>query len=168
MKRIVVTLIILFPCVFLSKAQQLPCDFNSSQQTDTPQERVQSQRPNQDEIESRKIAFLASAITLTPVEAAHFWPVYNEWSKKLGDNMRMRHTALRKIRQLGKEKSMDEKIYAQQSKILIDGNAEEARIVAEAHKAYVALLGEVRTAKLYLAEEQFREMMIRELRQNAK
>ena len=46
-------------------------------------------------------------------------------------------------------------------------NAEEARIGSEAHKAYVAILGEVRTAKLYLAEEQFREMMIRELRQRA-
>jgi len=134
-------------------------------QADPPQERAQLPRPTQDEIESRKIACIAASIALTPTEAAHFWPVYNEWSQKLEANMKSRHAALRQIRQLSRDKKMDEKAYAQQSKILIEGASEEARLVAEAHKAYVALIGEVRTAKLYLAEEQFRSMLIRELGQ---
>ena len=125
-------------------------------------------RPDQDEIESRKIAFLAATISLSPAEAARFWPVYNEWNQKLGANMKARYAALRQIRQLSRDKKTDEKAYAQQSKILIDGSAEEARLTAEAHKAYVAILGEVRTAKLYMAVEQFHNMLIRELGQGPK
>ena len=168
MKRFIVT-ILLLSCCLITRAQQLPCDCISFTESETgaPQDRIQLQRPSQEEIESRKIAYLATAITLTPVEAARFWPVYNEWSKKMEENMKTRHAALRKIRQLSRDKSVDEKIYAQQSKILIEGSTEEGRIVSEAHSAYVSILGEIRTAKLYLAEEQFREMLIRELRQNA-
>ena len=166
MKRFIITILLLSSC-FFSKAQLFPC--NSMNYTtappDNPQERVQSQRPGQDEIESRKIAFIATNLALTPVVAARFWPVYNEWSKKLEQNMRTRYTALRSIRQMSRDNSVDEKAYAQQSKILIDGAAEEARISSDAHRAYVSIIGEMRTAQLYLAEEQFREMLIRELRQ---
>lgn len=151
MKRLFVIIILLLPC-FLVKAQDKD---------------LFQQRRGQEEIESRKIAHLATAITLTPVEAAQFWPVYNEWSKKLEANMGARHAALRQIRQLSRAESADEKIYAQQTKILIDGAAEEARIIADAHQAYLSILGVVRTAKLYLAEEQFRNILIRELRQSS-
>jgi len=151
MKRLSIILLFLSSCLLLN-AQQ---------------DRSQSQRPGQDEIESRKIAYLATAVVLTPAEAERFWPVYNEWNKKLDANMRKRHTALRQIRQLSGAESTDEKAYAQQNKILIDGAAEEARLIAGAHQAYISILGAVRTAKLYLAEEQFRGMLIRELRQPA-
>jgi hypothetical protein len=168
MKRIIITALLLCLC-FFSKAQLFPCESMSftGSLADVRQGRVQPQHPGQDEIESRKIAWLATAVVLTPAEAARFWPVYNEWSKKLEENMKTRHVALRKIRQLSRDKSVDEKIYAQQSKVLIDGAAEEARMTSEAHQSYVSILGEVRTAKLYLAEEQFREMLIRELRQGS-
>ena len=166
MKQLTTTTILLFFCLIIH-AQYLPCDFTTIASTpaDTPQDRVQSQRPNQDEIESRKIAFLTTVIDLTPSEATRFWPVYNEWSKKMDTNMRTRHDAFRKIRQMDKDKNSDEKAYMKQTKILLDGATEEARITLEAHQAYVAILGEIRTAKLYLAEEQFRAMLIRELRQ---
>ncbi|MDR2586504.1 MAG: hypothetical protein LBC84_09890 [Prevotellaceae bacterium] len=166
MKRSVIIPFLLIPS-FLTKAQQPLCTlFEVVEMHDCPQEKTPTPRPTQDEIESRKIAFLAAAIALTPAEAAHFWPVYNEWNQKIEANMKLRHTALRQIRQLSKDKKTDEKLYAQQNKVLIDGVAEEAYITAEAHKAYVTIIGEVRTAKLYLAEEQFRNMLIRELGQN--
>ena len=120
----------------------------------------------QDEIESRKIAYLSTAISLTPSEAVRFWPVYNEWNKKIEANMRTRHAALRQIRQLSRSGSADEKAYIQQNKILVDGATEEARILTDAHQAYISTIGAIRTAKLYLAEEQFRNILIRELRQN--
>ena len=168
MKRFITTALLIFPCLII-KAQLLPCDLSGTNAslTDLPQERVQSQRPNHDEVESRKIAHLTTAVSLTPSEAARFWPVYNEWNQKIDANMRTRHAALRQIRQLDKDKSTDEKAYVRQTKILIEGAAEEARITLEAHKAYVVILGEIKTAKLYLAEEQFRAMLIRELRQSA-
>ena len=166
MKRLIITLLLLSPC-FLSKAQLLPCDTLSlaTIQSDTKQERTQAQRPHQDEIESRKIAWLSTALSLTPAEAVRFWPVYNEWNKKMEENMKSRQAALRAIRQLSKDKSVDDKSYAQQSLILINGVTEEAHLMSAAHQSYVAILGEVRTAQLYLAEAQFREMLIRELRQ---
>ena len=168
MKRFITTAILLIPCFFI-KAQQLPCDFSgtSALLIDLPHDKTQSQRPSHDEVESRKIAHLTKAISLTPSEAARFWPVYNEWDQKIDANMRARHAALRQIRQLDKDKSTDEKAYIKQTKILIEGAAEEARITLEAHKAYVVILGEIKTARLYLAEEQFRAMLIRELRQPA-
>ncbi|MCL2727739.1 MAG: hypothetical protein FWD56_05095 [Bacteroidales bacterium] len=168
MKRFITTAILLIPCFFI-KAQQLPCDFSGTNAlfTDLPQDKTQSQRPSHDEIESRKIAYLTTVVVLTSSEATRFWPVYHEWSQKLDANMRTRHAALRQIRQLDKEKCTDEKAYIRQTKILIEGAAEEARITLEAHKVYVSIIGEIKTAKLYLAEEQFRAMLIRELRQTA-
>jgi len=163
MKRFFISLLLLTTC-FLLQAQEFPCDHLHTAVTLVDQ--LQDRSLHQDEIESRKIAYLATSITLTPVEAARFWPVYNEWNKKIDDNMRVRHAALRQIRQLSRSGSTDEKAYAQQNKILMDGAAEEARIVTDAHRAYVSILGTIRTAKLYLAEEQFRNMLIRELRQN--
>ena len=166
MKRFIFTILLLSPCLFI-KAQQPPCDCLgiATPQVGEPQDKTQPHRPNQDEIESRKIAYLSSAIPLTPAEAARFWPVYNEWNTKMENNMKKRHDALREIRQLGKNKNADEKAYMQQTKVLIAGASEEARIISEAHQAYVSILGEVRTAKLYSAEDQFRGMLIRELRQ---
>jgi len=167
MKPFLISLLLLLPCLLL-QAQELSCDYinTTTIQADQLQDRSLAQPLPQDEIESRKIAYLATAIILTPVEAARFWPVYNEWNKKIDDNMKARHAAIRQIRQLSRSGSTDEKAYAQQNKILVDGIAQEALIMSEAHQAYISILGAIRTAKLYLAEEQFRNMLIRELRQN--
>jgi len=132
------------------------------------QEKTLAQSLTQDEIESRRIAYLSAAISLTPLEAARFWPVYNEWNKKMEANMKARRDALRQIRQLDKSGSKEEKAYTQQNKILVDGAAEEARIITDAHQAYISIIGSIRTAQLYSAEDQFRNTLIRELRQNAK
>ena len=166
MKRFIITILLLSPCFFI-KAQQPPCDYMGAAVTQVgdPQDKSQPQRPNQDDIESRKIAYLSSAVSLTPAEAARFWPVYNEWTQKREDNMNKRRDALKEIRQLGKNKNVDEKAYMQQSTILISSASEAACIISEAHKAYVSILGEIRTAKLYLAEEQFHGILIRELQQ---
>ena len=166
MKRYLI-IILLLSASLLTTAWQLPRDFSSEVPEDLQgRMQVQTQRSNQDEVESRKIAFLSAALNLTPAEAALFWPVYNEWSNKLDANMKARHEALQEIRRLNREKKTDEKAYAKLSKQLVDGAAEEAAIISEAHKVYVSLIGEVRTAQLYLAEEQFRGMLIRELRQS--
>ena len=150
MKRSFITFLLLIPCFWLKAGDCL-----------------QNKTSTIDELESRKIAYLATAISLNPSEASCFWPVYNEWNQKISANMRTRHAALRQIRQLSKSGSTDEKAYIQQNKILVDGAAEEARLMADAHQAYVSIIGAIRTAKLYLAEEQFRNTLIRELRENA-
>jgi len=168
MKRFIVIILFLSSSILI-KAQPHSFDFHNNTQEGQQQqrqERMQAFSPIQDdEIESRKIAFLSTNITLTPAEASRFWPVYNEWNKQLMTNMKARHEAFREIRQLNRDKKTDEKAYARLSQMLVHGSAEEARIISEAHKAYVAIIGEVRTAKLYLAEERFRGMLIRELQQ---
>jgi hypothetical protein len=164
MKKLIISFLFLCFC-FFAHAQLCDCVCMAEPQTNAPQERVQLSRPSQEEVESRKIAYLAAAISLTPTEAALFWPVYNDWNKKLKENIKGREAAVRKIRQLSKDKNTDERPYAQQSQILISGHAEEALIVSGAHRAYVSIIGEIRTAKLYAAEIQFRDMLLRELRQ---
>jgi len=167
MKQFITTLLLIIPSFILNAQQLRECEGLAPLLIDEQQDRPQAQRASQDEVESRKIAHITTAVSLTPSEAARFWPIYNEWNKKIDANMRVRHAALRQIRQLDKDKSTDEKAYVKQTKILIEGAAEEARLTLEAHQAYVAILGEIKTAKLYLAEEQFRAMLIRELRQPA-
>jgi len=149
-----------------AQAQKSPyCDLNDADEITKQQHSTQIQRETlQEDIESRKIAFISTGLSLTPAEAAVFWPVYNEWNKKFENNMRLRHAALRQIRQLEKDKSANEKLYKEQTQKLLDGIAEEAKMAADACKAYEAILGPVRTAKLYVLEDRFRGMLIRELR----
>jgi len=160
------TLICLLCFAGFAQAQKSPCcESDNMENVNQQQLSAQAQREAyQEDIESRKIAFISSGLSLTPAEAAIFWPVYNEWGKKFEDNMKTRHAALRQIRQLDKDKISNEKLYKEQTQKLLDGVAEEAKLASEASKAYEAILGPIRTAKLYVLEDRFRGMLIRELR----
>jgi len=160
------TLICLLCFVSFAQAQKSPCcESENTEDVTWQQLSAQTQREvTQEDIESRKIAFISAGLNLTPAEAAVFWPVYNEWGQKMEANMKTRHAALRQIRQLEKDKSLDEKRYKEQTQKLLEGIAEEAKLAADACKAFEAILGPVRTAKLYVLEDRFRGMLIRELR----
>jgi hypothetical protein len=165
-----ITLICLLCSISFAQAQKNPCcESDNMEEMAQQQLSAQAQREAaQEDIESRKIAFISAGLSLTPAEAAVFWPVYNEWGKKIEDNMKTRHAALRQIRQLDKDKNANEKLYKEQTQKLLDGIAEEARLAADASKAYEAILGPVRTAKLYVLEDRFRGMLIRELRNSGR
>ncbi len=63
-----------------------------------PQRQAQRQADERKEaIETRKISYITRTLNLTPSEAREFWPIYNEYTRKveeLSDNFRKQTEAL--------------------------------------------------------------------------
>ena len=109
---------------------------------------------------SEKIGYLTTKLELTPEEAQAFWPVYNQITKELEEKqlkVKTAHTALKKaIDEAGDSKEidrlLDEYLSAKQA------NNTNAKAYAD---QYRKVLPSEKVAKLYLAEEKFRRMHIR-------
>jgi Spy/CpxP family protein refolding chaperone len=109
---------------------------------------------------SEKIAFITTELELTQEEAQAFWPVYNQITKEQEEKqlkVKTAHTALKKaIDEAGDakeiDKLLDEYLAAKQA------NNTNSKEYADQYRK--VLPGE-KVAKLYLAEEKFRRMHIR-------
>ena len=116
----------------------------------------------QEKMMSEKIAFITTELDLSPEEAQVFWPVYNQIAKEQATKQKAvkeAHEALRKAMEEGKEsKEIDR---------LLDGYlaAKQANDQYSKDHAdrYRKVLPSGKVAKLYLAEEKFRRMHIRNL-----
>ena len=110
---------------------------------------------------SMKIAYFTERLELTPEEAEKFWPLYNEVEKKKHElpnrNIRPRHYT----QQL--ENLTDEEIEKITDDI-IDARKKEAQLSAEFHEDLKKFLSPKKIMKLYITEVQFREYILRKIR----
>ncbi len=112
-----------------------------------------------EKVKAERIAFITTALELSPKEAQVFWPVYNEIGqsrqdlhRKVRESYRMLETAVREGR--GEEEALNKYIQALEAQQGTEGkNTEKLKSVLPAAKV----------AKLYLAEEQFRRQQIHRL-----
>ena len=121
--------------------------------------------PSREAIISQKIAYITQKLQLTNKEAGKFWPIYNSAAEKT-------HSAY---------KASSKSLHAL-NKALDDNNSSEAdiKILAETymtckaaeHDIYTKLYEDISTilpikkaAKIFQAEEDFRVMLIKQLRQ---
>lgn len=111
---------------------------------------------------SEKIAFITNELDLSPEEAQVFWPVYNQIAKEHATKQKAvkeAHEALKKAMAEGKDskeidKLLDEYLKAKQA------NSQDGKENAD---RYRKVLSSEKVAKLYLSEEKFRRMHIRNL-----
>ena len=118
----------------------------------------------QDRVMAEKIAFITSALELTPEEAQMFWPVYNQIDaqKKASQKaVKEAYKALTKALEEGTasdkeiDKLLDNYLAAKQAqKEIGKGDAAKFRKVLSSQKV----------AKLYIAEENFRRHHIRSMK----
>lgn len=115
-------------------------------------------------MESMRIGIITSRLNLTPEEAEKFWPVYNEYRKKL-DNVHLERMQI--IESLGTPgdslKTLSdvdsEKILAN----ILRLTDEYARIQADYYNKFKKLIGPQRSLDLYFGEIQFKRAIVKEL-----
>jgi hypothetical protein len=111
-----------------------------------------------DQIESLRVAFLTQKLSLSPDEAALFWPIYNEMNDKISG---LKKSTRLEIRQTEVENEADAKELLQMK---LDAEQKELDI----RKLYInKLINAVSARKIVLlglAEDQFKRELIKEMR----
>jgi hypothetical protein len=120
---------------------------------------------SKDEMQAKKVSFIANELELNTEEAQRFWPVYNEYQaeielirKEQMDNMKLMMDARRTGTALSDtqiEKMMTTR-FANQSKML--------EIEKRYYERFKKVLPLEKVARFYAAEERFKVEMLREMR----
>jgi hypothetical protein len=114
-------------------------------------------------IQTQRIAFFSQRMEITPAEAQKFWPVYNEYSQK-------KNTLLA-------EKNRLTKFYNSNAATMTDNDVDvliqkyvastkqEAALLEEYSKKFRSILPAHKVMKLYLAEFEFREWLLKQIKE---
>ena len=121
-------------------------------------------KPDREKIKSLKVAFMTERLDLSSKEAQDFWPIYNDYEKKMQALRQKKHDQIRSKMRNADELSEKE---AQDllEKYVIFENEEEAL-----NKDYLKTVSKVFSAKktllLLRSEEEFKRQLIKQYRQN--
>jgi hypothetical protein len=111
-----------------------------------------------DKIKIQRIAFMTQRLSLTETEAQQFWPIYNDYTQKL-----------QQIRKKPKvEKLEDELDNADVEKMIVeqyDRQARELDLKKEYFQKLKTVISVKKIAKLYRAEKDFHEELVRQLQE---
>jgi Spy/CpxP family protein refolding chaperone len=112
--------------------------------------------------EAEKVAYITEQLELSVEEAQAFWPIYNKVQKEQREGIRVIRGHRRALREAIKAGKSDDEI-----KPLLDAwlDAEKSfkKPMYEYRAEFVKVLGEAKTAKLYLAEEGFVNRALRQM-----
>ncbi len=111
----------------------------------------QRDRAVEENIESRRIAYLTQSLQLTPSEAQDFWPLYNAY-KKEQKALKEKH----KDKAESKTKSLD---------TIFDQDAEYLALKKEYSYKIEKVIGTERTIKLLRSDRKFKEKLVRGLKE---
>ncbi len=113
---------------------------------------------------SMKIAYFTDNLDLTPAEAEMFWPLYNKYEKQKGELRGKRKLRQNERNQEGKE------LTEKEAEVIVDQHIEtrrkELELDIEFHKELKTVLPATKILKLYITEVQFREYMLKRIRED--
>lgn len=113
------------------------------------------------EMEARRIAFITTELSLTPDQAAVFWPVYNEYNRKRNEMM-IRHRNLRlKLDELD---SMSDQELNEIADSDVANMEEMTTLRREYHEKFKTILPVQKVILLYDAERNFNRNLLRDSR----
>lgn len=121
------------------------------------------QRPAREQIEAQKIAFITNKLNLSVEESQSFWPLYNEMNQKREAIRKKRSEISQQIAQnhatlsdAETEKLADE---------FVGLEVQEARLRQEYHGKFKNVLPIQKVIRLYHAESQFKNHLLRQIQQ---
>lgn len=132
--------------------------------TSSAQSQKDSGQSWRERIMSEKIAFLTTAIGLTPEEAQAFWPVYNQLYEERGKaqyEVMMAYKTLAKAVDENKTKEIPDLL-----ENYLDAIKAKDKLENSCAEKYGKVLPPEKVAKLYVGEERFRRQQIHKLHNN--
>jgi len=118
-----------------------------------------------DRIKTKRIAFFTYKLQLTPDEAQKFWPVFNEYDQK-------KNTITLEKRKLTETFQNNAKISDTETDKIINSfirlSKQETQLIEDYNRKFRTILSAQKVMKLYLAETEFKIVLLRELKANMK
>jgi len=130
------------------------------------QKQPQYNKQRWEDIETQKIAFISRFLELTPKEAQAFWPLYNELQAKKDSLGRHRRMCMRKAKM-----DMEGMPEAQISKVsdkIIELQLKTAILQKEYHSKLKKILPPIKVLRLYHAERQFQNILLRQIKEHGR
>ena len=155
MKSIKTLIILLAGYLLLSlplAAQPAPC---------APGESAHPTPQNKEKLESARIAYFTSRMSLTPEEASKFWPVYNEYRKAMEEARRANRHEFHELRRMSEEGTASEINMKKQLMEYIDGCVKDDELERLYLDEFLKILPVEKVVLMYIAEEDFRIKMIK-------
>ncbi len=115
-----------------------------------------------DRINAQKIAFFTQHLQLSPKEAEVFWPVYNKFQQKRNE-LHIARIENNKNYIMYKETLSDKEVEIIADRF-VDFSRKESDLLAEYHKKFKEILPIGKVMKLYEAEIQFKNFLLRQIR----
>lgn len=110
-------------------------------------------------IEARKISYLTKMLELTPAEAKAFWPIYNEYNRKVEELATISRTRRENIEEIAA-------LSEEEARRLVEQDLEHFETAAALRREYTERMLEVisikKVAILFEAERSFNRMLFRE------
>jgi hypothetical protein len=109
-------------------------------------------------VQALKVAFITKRLSLTAAEAEKFWPIYNEYQDKREVARKQLQSDYQLIRDQG-DKLSEEELTRLDDEI-ISLKVKDAALVAEMNEKLKKVLPAKKLAELYVAEEDFKKVII--------
>lgn len=116
-----------------------------------------------DKIQAQRVAFYTEKMNITPTEAQKFWPIYNEYSQKK-NKLTLEKSRLTKF-YISSSATMTENDVDVTIKKYVQIIKQETDLFEEYNRKFREVLPAHKVMKLYLAEFQFREWLLRQIKE---
>jgi hypothetical protein len=115
-----------------------------------------------DKLKSQKVAYFSNNIDLTPREAERFWPVYNEYNNRRETISQERNKILRRLSNVeNMENDKDIKAVLDNYTASFE---KETELFRQYYQKFSEILPPKKVVRLYITEEQFKQMLLRSIR----
>ncbi len=125
-------------------------------------DRNEQHKEKREEIQSQKIAFITTYLDLTPEESQVFWPVYNEYNKKITELSIERIKLMKQVKEA--KTTLTEKDAETIGDRIIDSEVNEVNLKKEYHLKYKKILPKVKIVMLYQAEHKFKKQLLQKMK----
>jgi hypothetical protein len=122
--------------------------------------KASAQGPGIERIRSLKIAYITDKLNLSSPEAEKFWPVYNKYDNELMI-VRMDYMKKHQPAGFGRRKRIEAQQYIEND---LDFQEEVLHIKKKYKDEFLKVISPEKLADLYAAEQEFRRMLIRRLK----
>lgn len=114
-------------------------------------------------IKARKVAFFSDFVGFTPAEAEKFWPVYKQFERDIREVMYERGRALRTLRESERDnKKLTEEDAQRATHLYLGTYAKEGKLRESLTKQLAPLISQAKILKVFAAEEEFNNRLMRE------
>ena len=120
-------------------------------------------RPDREQLEAMKIAYITKELDLSPEEAKMFWPVYEQRDEALHALRKERRNHLRDAKK-NRDSWNDEQILTFLDREM-QFKEQEVAIISNYHEQLKTVLPPKKLAKLYFAEEGFKRKLLKSMRE---